>query len=180
MKDAEGGARPESLPVTHDEPPGAAAEVKSELIEAILEAPSAEAPRDLPATSMRTARLASVSGRKATIVARGAPRPVEAIIAPEVDPALIADALAEGQSVLVESTPGEAPLIVGVLLTRRPEVLRLRGRTVEVDGDEELVLRSGRGAVRIRSDGDIEVIGSRISAASRGLFRIVGRLLRLN
>mgnify|MGYP000741516851 CR=1 FL=1 len=27
---------------------------------------------------------------------------------------------------------------------------------------------------------DIEVVGSRISAASRGLFRLVGRMLRLN
>jgi hypothetical protein len=43
------------------------------------------------------------------------------------------------------------------------------------------VLRvAGRGAIRIRGDGDIEIVGSRISAASRGLFRLVGRILRLN
>jgi hypothetical protein len=50
---------------------------------------------------------------------------------------------------------------------------------VVLEGEREILLRSGRGAIRIREDGDIEVVGSRISAASRELFRIVGRLLRL-
>ncbi|MEZ4311015.1 MAG: hypothetical protein R3F14_23480 [Polyangiaceae bacterium] len=43
-----------------------------------------------------------------------------------------------------------------------------------------MLLRAGRAALRLREDGDVELVGSRISAASRGLFRIVGRILRLN
>ena len=73
----------------------------------------------------------------------------------------------------------EAPLVVGVLHTRRPRAIRLKAATIEIEGDEEVLVRAGRGALRLRADGEIEVVGSRISAASRGLFRIVGRILRL-
>jgi hypothetical protein len=131
-------------------------------------------------SGMRSARVTAIAGRSATIALRGRADPIDAMIAPEVDPAVIQDALDGGDSVLVELFEGEAPLIVGALHTRRPQEIRLKAAVVHIEGDQEVVLRSGRGAVRIRADGDIEVIGSRISAASRGLFRIVGRMLRLN
>lgn len=129
---------------------------------------------------MRTARLAAISGRQAKIVLRGQAAPLEATIAPEVDPTVVADALGSGDSVLVELVEGERPLVVAVLHTQRPREIRLKATTIQIEGDEEVLVRSGRGAVRIRSDGEVEVVGSRISAASRGLFRIVGRILRLN
>ena len=69
---------------------------------------------------------------------------------------------------------------MGVLRSRQPEKLVLRASVIEIEAEQELLLRSGKGAMRIREDGDIEVVGSRISAASRGLFRLVGRMLRLN
>ncbi|AUX31832.1 MULTISPECIES: hypothetical protein [Sorangium] len=150
-------------------------------------APAAEAAAPPPArgaqplgAAMRTARVAAVAGRRARLVVRGAAGPVEALVAPEVDPEVIADAHARGDAVLVELCEGEPPLIVGALTTQRPKALHLKAATITIEGEQELLLRSGRGAVRIREDGDIEVVGSRISAASRGLFRIVGRLLRLN
>jgi hypothetical protein len=132
------------------------------------------------APGMRTARVARVEGRKAQILLRGKDAPVEADIAPEVDPELVADAHASGDAVLVEQYEGEPPLVVGILQTKKPREIHLRAATVHIEGDQEVLLRSGRGAVRIREDGDIEILGSRISAASRGLFRIVGRILRLN
>ncbi len=52
--------------------------------------------------------------------------------------------------------------------------------TVHIEGEREVLLRPGSGAVRVREDGDIEIMGSRIGAASRGLFRLVGRILWLN
>jgi len=135
----------------------------------------------LSAFGTRTARVLGVSGRVASIALRGSPDPVEAEIAPEVDPGVIEDAVLDGSSVLVEvGVAGEAPLVVAVLQTKRPREIRLKASVVHIEGDEELLLRSGRGAIRIRGDGDIEVVGSRISAASRGLFRLVGRILRLN
>ncbi|WP_437313953.1 hypothetical protein [Sorangium sp. So ce385] len=133
-----------------------------------------------PAAGTRTARVLAVAGRSATIVLRGAPAAVEAELAPEVDPEVIADALDNGDSVLVECCEGEAPLVVAALATRKPRELRLQATTIHIEAEDEVLLRSGHGAVRIRQDGDIEVIGSRISAASRGLFRLVGRILRLN
>jgi hypothetical protein len=129
---------------------------------------------------MRTARVTSVKGRRAMIALRGRADPIAAAIAPEVDPGVIADALESGDAVLVEIVAGEEPLVVAALHTRRPREIRLKAATVQIEGDEEVLLKSGKGAIRVRADGDIEVIGSRISAASRGLFRIVGRMLRLN
>ena len=142
--------------------------------------PTPAVPALPPAAAMRTARVASVTGRHATLTLRGHAAPIDALVAPEVDPEVVADALASGDAVLVETAAGEAPLIVGVLSTRRPRELRLRAGTIQIEGDEEVLIRAGRAAIRLRADGDIEVVGSRISAASRGLFRIVGRMLRLN
>lgn len=52
---------------------------------------------------------------------------------------------------------------------------------IELDSRSEVLLRSSKTAIRIRAEGEeIELIGSQIRATSRGLFRIVGRLLRLN
>ncbi len=56
----------------------------------------------------------------------------------------------------------------------------LSAGTVTIEGEREVMIRAGRSAIRLREDGDIEIVGSRISAASRGLFRLVGRILRLN
>jgi len=133
----------------------------------------------LPA-AMRTARVVGVTGQHATLTLRGQAGPVDALVAPEVDPRVVADALASGDAVLVETVAGERPVIVGVLLTQRPRELRLRAGTIAIEGDEEVLIRAGSAAIRLRADGNIEVVGSRISAASRGLFRIVGRMLRLN
>jgi hypothetical protein len=137
-------------------------------------------PARVEVEGMRTARVASVSGRKAQIVLRGRAESIDAVIAPEVDPAVITDALANGDAVLVELAKGEGPLVVAALHTRRPREIRLKAATIQIEGEEEVLLRAGRGALRIRADGDIELVGSRVSAASRGLFRIVGRMLRLN
>lgn len=129
---------------------------------------------------VRTARLLQVSGRRAIVTLRGQRAPVDLMIADEVDPEIVGDALANDDLVLVERIPGEDPVVVGVLQTRRPREIRLHAATVHIEGDQEVSLRSGRSAVRIREGGDIEITGSRISAVSRGLFRIVGKLLRLN
>jgi hypothetical protein len=146
-------------------------------LEELVLTPAAALP---PAAAIRTARVAGVTGRHAKIELRGMSAPIDAAIAPEVDPGVIADAVESGDTVLVETVPGAVPLIVGVLHTRRPRELKLRAGSIQIEGDEEVLLRSGRAAIRIRADGDIEVVGSRISASSRGLFRIVGRMLRLN
>ena len=110
---------------------------------------------------------------------RGKTQKVTAQVAPEVDPRLLNLALRNRDSVLVEAD-GERLWLVGILQVRLPERVELRAREILIEGEQEVTLRSGRAGARLRKDGDVELVGSRISAASRGLFRIVGRILRLN
>jgi len=142
----------------------------------------APAPAAFAASGLRTARVVSLRGREAQILWRGRARDatVTATVDEGVHVELVARALASGDAVLVEHDPEVGPVIVGVVQTRIPDELQIRARKVVIDADEEVVLRAGRGALRIREDGDVELVGSRISTLSRGLFRIVGRVLRLN
>jgi hypothetical protein len=142
----------------------------------------AEARRDPApvAPALRTARVVAVNGNEAQIAYRGRGAPVTAVIDEGVDRALVTRAMAGNEAVLVEVDPEVGPVIVGVVQTRIPDEVEIKARKVVLDADEELLLRAGRGALRIREDGDVELVGSRISTLSRGLFRIVGRVLRLN
>lgn len=179
---------PKSVSAAAEEIVGAGVDAIS--LEDFIPAPPAVAPATLPAPalalpalaapSMRTARVLRVDGRSATIALRGGRAEVEAEIAPEVEVEVIEAACANGEAVLVEALPNSAPVIVAALHTRRPQEIHLKAENITVEGAREILLRAGRGAIRIREDGDIEVVGTRISAASRGLFRIVGRILRLN
>jgi hypothetical protein len=134
----------------------------------------------LGGVAMRTATPVAVRGRTVELRLRGRAEPVTAELGPGVAAEVVALAAKNGDAVVLECVEGEAPLVVGVLQTRVPRELVLRAEKIQIEGDEELLLRSGRGAMRIRRDGDVELVGSRISAMSRGLFRLVGRVLRLN
>jgi hypothetical protein len=138
------------------------------------------APAGLAGVAMRTATPIRVRGRAVELSVRGIADPVSGELAPGVASELVALAAKNGDSVVLECVPGQPPLVVGVLQTRMPEELVLSAQKVRIEADQELLLRSGRGAMRIRRDGDVELVGSRISALSRGLFRLVGRVLRLN
>lgn len=127
---------------------------------------------------LRVARLVSVGNGAALITWRGGQSNVPAVLAPGVEPALLEQTVEEGGMVLVED--GSPALVVGVLQTRRPREIKLSAGSVTIEGEREVLIRAGRAAIRLREDGDIEIVGSRISAASRGLFRLVGRILRLN
>jgi len=137
--------------------------------------------RPAPAfVGVRSARLISHDGRSAVVALRGDEEPREVPLDSEVDAAIVAEALETGERVLVEADEEGELAVVGVLRSRVPEKIVLRANVIELDAEQEVLLRSGKGAMRIREDGDIEVVGSRISAASRGLFRLVGKMLRLN
>ena len=138
------------------------------------------APALPPPVALRTARVTGLTGRRAQLELRGMSTAIDAFVAPEVDPEVIADAMANGNAVMVETAPGAPPLIVGALHTRSPRELKVRAGSIAIEGDEEVVLRAGRAALRIRADGDVELVGSRLSMSSRGLFRLVARVLRLN
>ncbi len=152
----------------------------AEVSNAPAEAPLPNVGGALAGVAMRTAIPLAVTGRTVRLFVRGVEGDVEGELALGVSPELVRQAAANRDAVLLECAPTAAPLVIGVLQTRFPDELVLRAGKVRIEGDEELLLRSGRGAMRLRADGDIELVGSRISAMSRGLFRIVGRMLRLN
>lgn len=176
----QGALATEELDAPTEEKPASPISLETLLEEpAVAPAPQRSAIAESIAT-VRTARVVQVLGRTAMVSFRGKSAPIEATLAPEVEREVIVDACTNGDNVLVEVEPGLEPLVVGVLQTRRPREVHIKAETVHIEGEKEVLLKSGRGALRIREDGDIELVGSRISAASRGLFRIVGRLLRLN
>ncbi|MFO0585966.1 MAG: hypothetical protein U0441_00430 [Polyangiaceae bacterium] len=140
-------------------------------------APQKKAPL---APGLRTARVVAVDGRVARVLFRGAREETIAAIAPETEREIIEDAALQKDSVLVEIGDDGQPFVVGVVQTRKPSEVHVTGEKIVVEGSREVLLRAGRAALRLREDGDVELVGSRISAASRGLFRIVGRILRLN
>jgi hypothetical protein len=168
----------EDLPAELEEQREVAAEAP--LLDQILQEARVPVAAPGPAPALRTARVLAVEGNTAQIAYRGRGEGVTARIDEGVDRELVTRALAGNEAVLVEADPEVGPVIVGVVQTRVPDTLELKARKVVLDADEELLLRSGRGALRIREDGDVELVGSRISTLSRGLFRIVGRVLRLN
>lgn len=129
---------------------------------------------------LRSARLVDAHGRRATVIVRGEDEARDVALDADVDAAVVREALEVGDRVMVEPGDDGELVLVGVLRCRQPEKLRLVAPVVEIEADQELLLRSGKAAVRLREDGEIEIVGSRISAASRGLFRLVGRMLRLN
>ena len=103
-----------------------------------------------------------------------------AAVASEVDRTLLNQALLDGQMLLSEWPERGTPLVVGVVHSKPPSKLRFAAEEIEIDASRELLLRSGGAALRLRSSGDVELVGSRISAVSRGVMRLIGRLLRLN
>jgi hypothetical protein len=134
----------------------------------------------MPLVALRTGRVEAIEGRIVTLAWRGGSAAIEGAIAEDVDVALVRRAMERREPVLVEVASDAVPVVVGVVQTRLPEKVELRGETITIEAERELLLRSGRAAVRLREDGDLEIVGSRIAAMSRGLFRIVGRVLRLN
>lgn len=133
-----------------------------------------------PLTGLRTGRLVMVERRGVEVLFTGERTPRRAEIETDVDHDVIQEAFDSGDRVLCEPDEEGNPIVVGVVRSRKPDTVKISARKVEIEGDEELLVRSGKSALRLREDGDVELVGSRISAASRGLFRLVGRMLRLN
>ena len=187
MQRDETSSAPEAVEITEEPKPSISLE---ELVTEM--APPHEEPRFAPSpeprtgaepprfAGLRTAGIVSIQHRQAMIALRGSREAVAATIAPDVDRELVEEAATHKDTVLVESGEDGELWIVGVVQTKRPREVHVTGEKIVIEGSREVLLRAGRAALRLREDGDVELVGSRISAASRGLFRIVGRILRLN
>lgn len=133
------------------------------------------------APALRTARIERIKDDGQIELRMRGSAPMQCAVLDEgVQQELIEAAMRDGQPVLVEVMGGHPPVIVGVLQTRLPEKVELKGKDIVIDAERELIIRSGNAAMRMRADGEIEMVGSRILTLSRGLFRIVGKMLKLN
>ncbi|MBM4356723.1 MAG: hypothetical protein FJ096_01300 [Deltaproteobacteria bacterium] len=132
----------------------------------------------LRGVAMRTAIPLAVDGRRVTLRVGAVEATAE--LGERVSPEVVRAAIRGGEAVLVELPEGEPPRVVAALRTREPAEVVQRARTLTLEAEDEVLLRAGRSALRLRRDGDVELVGSRLSLASRGLFRLVGRMLRLN
>jgi len=130
--------------------------------------------------ALRTAHVVSMQGDFAKIRYRGSSTELLAEIDGGVDEAVVRRAMVNGDRVLLEVDPGLGATIVGVIQTRVPAEVELKGQRVVIEADEEVLVRAGRAALRLQQDGDIEVVGGRISAMSRGLLKLVGRMIRIS
>jgi len=184
MKSQGKPALPSEAPDGTDTPEAGASSAIEDLLSRV-DAPEAELesskqPAAAPFAGLRTAQMLRQERRSATIRWRGSHDDVAASIAADVDVELVKLAVQNGDSVLVECMPGLAPVIVGILQTKIPRELVLKADSVRIEGQREITLVSGRAAMRMRKDGDLELVATRISAASRGFFKLVGLMLRLN
>lgn len=118
----------------------------------------------------------SVEGRTAVVSVEGLRE--TATLADHVDVDFVEQASHEGQPVLLQNRSAGGLIVLGVVQGKYPS--KVVGQRVEITGASEVVVKSGKSALRLREDGVVDLIGARISASSRGLLRLVGRALRLN
>jgi hypothetical protein len=177
---------PDAVPAAEQETEvESAAPAEDAGIERLLEhvpegAPITEARPAPLAPGLRSARVTGLRGRTVDVVWRGQREATPATLDEGVDREVVEQAMENGDLVLVEVDPAGQPFVIGVIQRKVPEALTIKAQKLTLEADQEVTLRAGRAALRLREDGDVELVGSRISTMSRGLFRIVGRVLRLN
>lgn len=162
--------------------PAAVSEAEASPLDRLLDQVESQ---PVPAALPSPPRLALVRGERlvgqAVLVRpRSGAESLEAEIGDELDRALLGDAIRDGQLLLAEWPESGPPVVVGVVQTRPPSRLHFAAEEIALDASRELLLRSGAAALRLRASGEVELVGSRISAVSRGVMRLIGRLLRLN
>ena len=141
-----------------------------------------ETPRGFSAQSGAPLRVGFVHprrGRMAQVSTLGGDSEEWVAIAPHVDCDLIDRALSNRALALLAELNHQIH-IIGLVQTSLAEQTLITGKTIVVEASEQLTLRSGRAAIALRSDGALEMVGTRIAATSRGVFRLIGRALRLN
>jgi hypothetical protein len=82
--------------------------------------------------------------------------------------------------VLVETLPEMGSTVIGMIQTRPLTDLLLEAETITLAAKKDITLVAGRSALRLRENGHVELVGTRISQISSGVLKLVGRLLRLN
>lgn len=91
-----------------------------------------------------------------------------------------------GQEVvlLIDPRPGRPPVLLGFLrpLTAAPSELEARvdGKRVELEGQDEIVLRCGEASITLRRNGRVVIRGAQVETRAKGLNRIKGGTVAIN
>lgn len=124
--------------------------------------------------------------------------PLAARVVATLDPATLARAIAEHQEVLVLFAEGDPtrPMLMGLLqipspspileaileetLARESQQVEVDGRSVLIEGRDEVVLRCGKSSLTLRRDGLVILRGVNIRTEADELQRIRGGTVRIN
>lgn len=118
--------------------------------------------------------------------------PLAARAIPLLDAVQVASLPDTARDVLLtfESERSDRPVIVGLLqpaaLSLAPtaaplaEEVRVDGRRIVLEGQDEVVLRCGKASITLRSNGRLVVRGAYVETASEGVHRIKGAAVRIN
>jgi hypothetical protein len=153
----------------------------------------ADAPR---AVGTRVGRVVSASAGVATIEIPGVRGTVAARVSAAIDDETLERAARDGQEavLLFEEEDPARPLVVALLRSRTPHIdailagpvpagdrdARVDGRTVLLEGHEEVVLRCGKASLTLRRDGTIVLRGVNVLSQAERVQKIRGGAVRIN
>ena len=104
---------------------------------------------------------------------------------PSVDPELLREAIRSGARVVLEPTEAGALAVVGVLSTARVLTIDRSGaveaqvRRIALSASEEALLAAPGAFIRAKRE-DIELYGRRVISRARELYRVLGRMVKIN
>lgn len=143
----------------------------------------AHAPLRSPALpSARVGRVVAATPDGAPLVRCGSGKPVAArIAAPFGGP--IEAAVGRDAVVVFEEGDAARPIVIGWIETPSPAPtrdLRVDGRRVHVEAEQELVLRCGEASLTLTADGRVLIRGRGVLTHARELNRIRGGQVKIN
>lgn len=108
----------------------------------------------------------------------------------QIDMQALLSAAPRGPELLLVFEGGrpELPVVVGVLaplelklaLDTEPDDLSVDGRRIEIEADDELVLRCGKASLTLRRNGRVVLRGVQVETRASGRSRITGATVEIN
>lgn len=136
------------------------------------------------APGVRVGTLAVVDAERGVWVSCGGDAPVEARSTVPLSPTLA------GKRVLLVHEEGAAdrPIVIGVVqdapvireMPARGREVRIEGKALHLEGDEEVTLRCGKASITLQADGRIEIRGVEIVSRARGTHKVKGATVLIN
>jgi hypothetical protein len=167
------------------------------VVEISTGAVSSDAPQPLPGEHARVGWIASWSAEQGLLVDHegSTAGPVAARTTVRLDAAALQRAVDERQQVLLlfEGGAADRPIVIGLIeplpahASREPAAepgakpeARIDGKRVELEAEDEIVLRCGEASITLRRNGRVVIRGAYVESRSRGTNRIKGGNVQIN